>query len=149
MSFMVDDPGLEGEPFGMTTLNMGDDPDGPVAVLFSMPPNLEFAAHYHETDQCFVVLEGSWRIGRTWYGPGSVRVQDAGSVYGPGVVGPDGLKAISFYGDRTKLPDQYASDRDRRRGEELADKWGYADLASRRAASETAATAAKEAVHTP
>jgi hypothetical protein len=135
ISFTVDNPGLDAAPFGMTTLNMGDDPQGPAAVVFSLPPNLEFATHYHETEQCFVVLEGSIRIGRTWFGPGSVRVQDEGSVYGPGLAGPEGCKAISFYGDRSKLPDRFASERDRKRYEALATKHGYADLATRHVAA--------------
>lgn len=135
ISFTVEDSGLDADPFGMTTMNLGDDIHGPSAVVFSLPPNFEFATHYHETDQCFVVLEGSLRVGRTWFGPGSVRLQDAGSVYGPGLTGPEGCKAISFYGDRSKLPDKFASDRDYQRYKELSTKHGYADLGSRHKAA--------------
>lgn len=140
LSFDIKDPGLEALPFGMTMLNMGDDPHGACAVVFTLQPHFEFASHYHDTDQCFVVIEGSLRIGRTWYGPGSVRVQEAGAVYGPGLAGPDGCRAIAFYGDRTKLPDKFASERDRRKYEELATRYGYGHLAGRHAQAEVAAT---------
>jgi mannose-6-phosphate isomerase-like protein (cupin superfamily) len=123
-TFELSHPDLNTSPFGMAIVNMGEDPRGPCAVVFHLEPNLEFAAHYHDTDQCFVVLEGSIRVGRTWFGPGSVRVQNAGSVYGPVLSGPTGCEAISFYGDRSALPDQFASERDRKRSEELMAKLG-------------------------
>jgi mannose-6-phosphate isomerase-like protein (cupin superfamily) len=124
-TFELSDPGLNTSPMGMAIVNLGEDPHGPCAITFHLEPNLEFAAHYHDTDQCFVVLEGSIRVGRTWYGPGSVRVQNAGSVYGPVLSGPEGCEAISFYGDRSAIPDQFASERDRKRSEELMAKMGF------------------------
>ena len=52
-----------------------------------IPPDLEFATHYHDTDYCTLVLKGSLRVGRTWYRAGHFRVQDAKSVYGPALRG--------------------------------------------------------------
>lgn len=138
ISFNIADEALEAEPFGMTIINFGDDPKGPCTVVFTLPPGLEGAAHYHGTEQCFVVIDGSVRIGRTWYGPGSVRIQEAGSVYGPLLAGPEGCRAIAFYGDRSELPDKFASERDRRRYEELSVKHGYRHLAGDGTASATA-----------
>jgi hypothetical protein len=116
-------PELDGFPAGYATIRFGDDEHGPLALLINLAGDLEFAPHYHDTDQCFVVLEGSIRVGRTWYGPGSVRVQDAGAVYGPLVTGPDGCRAIAFFCDRSEWPDQFASERDRLRNDELMTKF--------------------------
>ena len=88
----------------------------------SSPPDLEWAAHCHDTETITVVVEGSVRVGTKWYGPGSVRVQERGSVYGPGRTGPDGAKTVVFYADRRGLPDQFPRDEDRRT---------YADLPAR------------------
>jgi hypothetical protein len=122
VTFEASDPELEARPMTMAMVEFGDDPKGPCAVFFNLQPNLEFAAHYHNTEQCFVLLEGSIRIGRTWYGPGSFRIQDSGSVYGPLLSGPEGCKAVSFYGDRSELPDQFASEKDKQKSDELIAK---------------------------
>jgi hypothetical protein len=109
---------------GMGTVTLGEDEDGPLVVILTLAPNLEFAPHYHNTDQCFVVLQGSLRVGRTWFGPGSVRVQEAGAVYGPLLTGPEGCKTIAFYRDRSRtFPDQLAGERDRKRAEQLDAKF--------------------------
>jgi hypothetical protein len=120
----VNSPDLNGFPMGMATVTLGEDEDGPLAVILTLAPNLEFAPHYHDTDQCFVVLEGALRVGRTWFGPGSVRVQEAGAVYGPLLTGPEGCKTIAFYRDRSRtFPDQFAGERDRQRAEQLDAKF--------------------------
>ena len=119
----IDDPALDRFPLGVGVIEFGSQPDGPVVLLFHVQANLDFATHYHNTEQCFVLLEGQIKIGRTWYGPGSIRVQDSGSVYGPIRSGPDGFKAVAFYADRSAIPDQYVRDADRVRARELAAEW--------------------------
>src|SRR5437016_6199126 len=82
---------------------LGEDPEGPVVGFLVDKPNAEYAAHYHNSDYVTVIMEGSVRIGRKWYRPGSVYVQDGGAVYGPSLVGPEGVKAIVFFARRRAL----------------------------------------------
>lgn len=119
ITFGVDEPKLREAFFGFTKFELGDAPDGPLLVVQVIPPDLDFATHYHDTDYCTLVLQGSMRVGRTWYSAGDFRVQDAGSVYGPVRIGPDGCTVVSFYGDRSALPDQFTRDADRQRYEDL------------------------------
>jgi len=113
IAFSIDEPLLAQQFFGFTKFEFGDDPHGPLMVVQVIPPNLEFATHYHDTDYCTLVLEGSLRVGRTWFRAGHFRVQDAKSVYGPSLSGPEGCKVVSFYADRSELPDKFARDADR------------------------------------
>jgi len=119
ISFTIDEPKLAEQFFGFTRFEFGDDPHGPLMVVQVIPPDLEFATHYHDTDYCTLVLKGALRIGRTWYRAGHFRVQDAKSVYGPALSGPEGCSLVSFYGDRSELPDKFTRDSDRERFEEL------------------------------
>jgi hypothetical protein len=119
----IDDPALDKFPMGVGVVEFGPQADGPVVLLFHVQPDLDFATHFHNTEQCFVVLEGQIQIGRTWYGPGSIRVQDSGSVYGPIRSGPEGFKAVAFYADRSAIPDQYVREADRLRASELTAEW--------------------------
>ena len=119
ISFTIDEPKLSEQFFGLTRFEFGDDPHGPLMVVQVIPPNLEFATHFHDTDYCTLVLEGALRVGRTWYRAGHFRVQDARSVYGPSLSGPEGCRLVSFYGDRSELPDKFTRDADRNRFDEL------------------------------
>ena len=89
-----------------------DAPDGPLAMFIELPGDTESPPHSHDSDAITVVLEGSIRVGKKWYGPGSIRVQDKGSIYGPSFTGPEGVKAIVFLADRRGLPDQFAREED-------------------------------------
>ena len=119
ISFTIDEPKLAEQFFGFTRFEFGDDPHGPLMVVQVIPPDLDFATHYHDTDYCTLVLKGSLRVGRTWYDPGHFRVQDAKSVYGPTRSGPEGCSLVSFYGDRSELPDKFTREADRVRFDEL------------------------------
>jgi hypothetical protein len=119
ISFTIDEPKLSEQFFGLTRFEFGDDPHGPLMVVQVIPPDLEFATHFHDTDYCTLVLEGALRVGRTWFRAGHFRVQDARSVYGPSLSGPEGCRLVSFYGDRSELPDKFTRDADRNRFDEL------------------------------
>jgi hypothetical protein len=106
----IDGEELAEEFFGLSTFELGDDPHGPVMTITVLPPETVYAAHFHETDYVSIVLTGSVRVGRSWCYPGNVRLQEAESVYGPLVSGPEGCRIVNFYGDRTALPDQFASE---------------------------------------
>src|SRR6266568_6195209 len=67
--FSFDSPELKGA--GVGGVFMGDDPHGPLVWFQELPPNIVAPAHSHDTDYLTVVIEGSLRVGRKWYGPGS------------------------------------------------------------------------------
>ena len=97
---------------GAGAVFLTDEPDGPLAMFITLPGDTESPAHSHNTDTITVVIEGSLRVGKKWFGPGSIRVQEKNSIYGPSMTGPDGLKAIVFLADRNGLPDQFAKQED-------------------------------------
>jgi hypothetical protein len=117
--FSIDDHRFREPYFGVTTFEFGEDPNGAIMVVQVVPPDAEFAPHYHDTDYCTIVMKGSLKVGSRWYETGDCRVQDAQSVYGPVWSGPDGCTVISFYGDRTALMDQFAKEEHKRRFDEL------------------------------
>jgi hypothetical protein len=119
ISLTADEPKLREQFFGFSKFEFGDDPHGPLMVVQVVPPDLDFATHHHDTDYCTVVLQGALRVGRTWCRAGNIRVQDAGSTYGPIRSGPEGATVVSFYGDRSALPDQFLREADRMRYDEL------------------------------
>ena len=109
--FSFDSPEFEATKFGAFWLT--DDPHGPLAVVIELPPNTEGRAHTHTSDYLTMVIEGSLKTSGKWYGPGEIRLQDAGSVYGPTLVGPEGVKVLVVFADRNGLPDQYVKESDR------------------------------------
>ena len=58
ISFTIDEPKLAEQFFGFSKFEFGDDPHGPLMVVQVIPPDAEFATHYHDTDYCTLVLEG-------------------------------------------------------------------------------------------
>ena len=109
--FDFNEPGLVKDGSGAVFLT--DAPDGPLAMFITLPGNIVAPAHSHSTDTITVVIEGSLRVGKKWFGPGSFRIQERNSIYGPSLTGPDGLKCIVFMADRNGLPDQFAREEDR------------------------------------
>jgi hypothetical protein len=122
--FDMSSPKLDEWPLGVAQIDIGpEDPHGPCMLAVNMRPDIYFAAHYHKSDQIAVVLEGAFRVGRTWYGPGSIRVQEEGAVYGPVQSGPEGCKIVGFFADRSDVADHHASERDRLKAEKLKEKY--------------------------
>ena len=87
---------------------MTEEDHGPLVVFIELPPNIESPAHFHLSEYVAVIMKGSIRVGRTWYEAGSSYVQDRDQVYGPTMVGPEGLRIAIFFADRQGLPDQFA-----------------------------------------
>lgn len=108
--FSFDEPSLAASGSGAVFLT--DAPDGPLAMFIALPGDVEAPAHSHDSDSITVVLEGSIRVGKKWYRQGSIRVQDKGSIYGPALTGPEGVKTIVFFADRRGLPDRFAREED-------------------------------------
>jgi hypothetical protein len=48
--FGIDDERLSEPYFGYTHFEFGDDPNGPIAVILVIPPDIEFALYYHDTE---------------------------------------------------------------------------------------------------
>ena len=119
IQFSISDPKLKDPYFGVTKFEFGESENGPLMVILVIPPDIEFAPHYHNTDYYTVVMKGALKVGNTWYTEGDVRVQDDGSVYGPIWSGHDGCTTLNFYGDRSALPDQFTKKKHQKRFEEL------------------------------
>jgi hypothetical protein len=82
----------------------GDDPDAPLAFRVYQPPGFTVASHTHECDYLEMVLEGSRKVGDTWYGPGDVKIVRRGTVYGPLIAGPEGVTLIVMFSDQRSTP---------------------------------------------
>jgi hypothetical protein len=83
---------------------LGDDEDGPMVVCIDIPPNTTghvTPAHSHASDQVRIILTGTFRIGNDWYGPGDIRFQEAGKIYGPEETGPEGSRQILIFNKRS------------------------------------------------
>jgi len=97
---------------------LGDDPDGPVVVCTIAPPNPDgnetAPSHSHSSDAIRIILEGSFKVGEKWYEAGEMRFQEAGVIYGPEVVGPNGCKQINIYEKRGAMNADYAKEEDAR-----------------------------------
>jgi hypothetical protein len=89
-----------GRRFSLFSLGEDDDPVAPVVVLAEFPPGFVVDPHTHASDYAEVILDGSLRVGRTWYGPGDLRVVTAGTGYGPQLAGESGCRLLFVYRDR-------------------------------------------------
>ena len=81
-------------------IHLGEAEDGPAVVAVEFPPGHRFEPHYHACHYVSVVVEGSVVVGRKEFGVGGIRAQEAGTVYGPETVGPNGLRQFLVFGDR-------------------------------------------------
>lgn len=81
-------------------IHLGAADDGPAVVAAEFPPGHRFAPHYHQCHYVSVVVEGSVVVGRKEFGTGGIRAQEAGAVYGPETVGPNGLRQLLVFSDR-------------------------------------------------
>jgi quercetin dioxygenase-like cupin family protein len=67
------------------------------AILVQYDPGSEIPVHYHPSDYCSIVVEGSIEITRKLHEVGSVRVVKGGTAYGPLRVGEDGCTVIDVF----------------------------------------------------
>ncbi|SNQ48992.1 hypothetical protein FRACA_2980006 [Frankia canadensis] len=79
---------------------LGAGPSDPAVFPMEVTANYKFPVHYHKTHYMSVILRGSLRVGKKWYGPGDIRLQEKGSVYGPEEAGPDGCFMLNIFADR-------------------------------------------------
>lgn len=79
------------------TISFGEVGGESQAVLVRYEPGAEVPVHYHPSDYCSIVVEGSLEITRRQHRPGSIRIVKAGTAYGPLVVGPEGCTVIDIF----------------------------------------------------
>ncbi|MBS9376451.1 cupin domain-containing protein [Rhodococcus sp. B50] len=79
---------------------LGDGETDPAVFPMEVGPNFRSPVHYHKTHYMSIILRGSLRVGKKWYGPGDIRLQEKGSVYGPEEAGPEGCFMLNIFADR-------------------------------------------------
>jgi hypothetical protein len=79
---------------------LGDGEDEPAVFPMEVTANYRFPVHYHKTHYMSIILRGSLRVGKKWYRPGDIRLQEKGSVYGPEEAGPEGCFMLNIFADR-------------------------------------------------
>ncbi len=72
-------------------------PEGPLVILSKFEPGSRVPPHTHGTNYFEYIVEGGQTVGKTWFGPGDVRFANAGTGYGPIVVGPDGCSVVIVF----------------------------------------------------
>jgi quercetin dioxygenase-like cupin family protein len=87
------------------SLQLGVDERGAATTILIVKyePGSHVEPHYHHADYCSIVVEGSIEVTRRSHGVGSMRVVNAGTVYGPLIAGPDGCTVIEVFA--TGVPD--------------------------------------------
>jgi hypothetical protein len=84
---------------------------GLTVLVVEYGPDVQVPSHRHEAPYCSVVVRGEIEITRQWHQPGSIRLVQGGSVYGPLRAGPAGATVIEIFGngDVTRIPAQRSS----------------------------------------
>jgi hypothetical protein len=98
----LEDPRWVNYEDGSRTLmvSMGDSEDAALIAFYHVPSTYRFEPHAHHSHYITYIISGAMRVGRTWYGPGDIRIQEEGSVYGPEEAGPDGCTMINMFANR-------------------------------------------------
>jgi hypothetical protein len=78
----------------------GDEEDGLAVAPYYVPPTYTAPVHYHKTHYMSFIVSGTLTVGKTTYGPGDIRLQEKGSIYGPEQAGPDGCYMLNIFADR-------------------------------------------------
>jgi len=74
------------------------DYDAPGAVVLSLPPGCVIPRHSHEASRMEFVLEGSMEVSPgVFVRPGGMMRAEAGEMYGPHVVGPEGATTLEVF----------------------------------------------------
>jgi hypothetical protein len=98
------DPAHKG--MGVARFFLGDpeNPDTPLILITTYPPNFQVGAHKHTSEYVEIVLEGAVKIGRDWYTRGHIRQVPAGKAYGPLLTGAEGCTAAVVYRSNSSTP---------------------------------------------
>jgi mannose-6-phosphate isomerase-like protein (cupin superfamily) len=78
-------------------VDFGSEGEESRALLIQYQPGHEIPVHYHPTDYCSIVVEGSIEVTRKLHEVGSIRFVKAGTAYGPARVGADGCTVLDIF----------------------------------------------------
>ncbi len=78
-------------------LPFGEEGNETRTLMVRYDPGSEVPVHFHHSDYCSLVVEGSIEITRKKHDVGSVRIVKAGTAYGPLKVGPHGCTVIDVF----------------------------------------------------
>lgn len=108
------DEGWRTNPDGSRTVvvALGDEVDSPAVTPYEVPPGFTAPPHRHDSHYASVILRGSLRVGRRWYGPGDIRFQERGSVYGPEEAGAEGCLMLNIFADQRGMAPWLATEAD-------------------------------------
>jgi hypothetical protein len=79
---------------------LGDGEGDPAVFPMEVTADYQFPLHYHKSHYISIILRGSLQVGKRWYKPGDIRLQEKGSVYGPEKAGPEGCFMLNIFADR-------------------------------------------------
>jgi len=88
---------LPGQAWARFILGDRSQPDAPQVWIVKLPPGFVVPKHYHKTHRLEIVLEGSYTLGGTSRGPGELTFLSGSKVYGPMVVGAEGVTTLEVF----------------------------------------------------
>jgi ChrR Cupin-like domain len=91
-------------------------PGTTMVAITHYQPGHEEPPHSHASDYMAVILRGSYEVGRRVYREGDMRLQEAGAVYGPSKVGPDGCTQMVIFANPAGMVLDLPRERDRTSG---------------------------------
>ena len=71
--------------------------ESPLVILSRFEPGARVDPHTHMTNYFEYIIEGEQTVGKTLFRKGDVRMANAGTGYGPIVVGPQGCTVIIVF----------------------------------------------------
>jgi hypothetical protein len=77
-------------------------------LVVKYAPGARIEPHYHGSDYCSIVVEGSMEVTRRTHEVGSMRFVNAGTTYGPLLAGPEGCTVIDIFATGVADPSRTA-----------------------------------------
>src|SRR5262245_40512159 len=77
-------------------------------LVVKYAPGARVEPHYHGSDYCSIVVEGSIEVTRRNHEVGSMRFVNAGTTYGPLVAGPEGCTVVDIFATGVAEPSRAA-----------------------------------------
>jgi hypothetical protein len=89
---------------------LGVDENGAATTILVVKyaPGARIEPHYHGSDYCSIVVEGSIEVTRRNHEVGSMRFVNAGTTYGPLVAGPEGCTVVDIFATGVAEPSRTA-----------------------------------------
>jgi ChrR-like protein with cupin domain len=110
-----DEPGTEWtydaeKKLKFARFRLGVDERGTATMMLVVKyePGSYVPAHYHGADYCSIVVDGSIEVTRRNHEVGSMRFENAGTVYGPLIAGPEGCTVIDIFATGVADPSRTA-----------------------------------------